>query len=175
MHKVKCYYCNEHFDRDKDPCEKVTGNRYAHKECYARNYNRDESFVDLIYSYLSKEVFIMLELSKTWYPTLKKQLDKYVEEEHYTYEGIYYALKYHYDIKKGDPQKSGGRIGIVPYVYDEAQVYFERQTKAGQKILTQFEQFQAKNQDQQIINIPPQKEKAPVLIDMNSILNGEED
>lgn len=174
MHKVKCYYCNEYFDRDADPCEKVTGNRYAHRECYSKNFNRDSSYIDLIYHYLSKEVFISLDLSKTWFPVLKKQLDKYIEENKYTYEGIYYALKYHYDVKKGDPQKSGGRIGIVPFVYDEAQNHFVREAQAGQRILTQFEQFQSQNKTQQTIYVPQAKEKTPSLIDMNSILDSED-
>ena len=32
-HFVKCYYCGEKFDRDKEEWAKVTANRYAHKKC----------------------------------------------------------------------------------------------------------------------------------------------
>ena len=30
---VKCLYCGKNFDKIKEPCEKVNGNRYAHLEC----------------------------------------------------------------------------------------------------------------------------------------------
>lgn len=33
MHKVKCFFCGKQFDRDKEPCVKVSEKRYAHIEC----------------------------------------------------------------------------------------------------------------------------------------------
>ena len=37
MHKVKCKYCQEIFDRDKEPFVKVSERRYAHKLCFEQN------------------------------------------------------------------------------------------------------------------------------------------
>lgn len=32
MHRVKCYYCGQYFDRDKEPAVKLENmNRYAHE------------------------------------------------------------------------------------------------------------------------------------------------
>lgn len=33
QHRVKCYYCGEYFDANKEECGKVNANRYAHKKC----------------------------------------------------------------------------------------------------------------------------------------------
>lgn len=36
-HPVKCYYCGERFDRDREPFIKVNGQRYAHQYCHAQH------------------------------------------------------------------------------------------------------------------------------------------
>ena len=84
-------------------------------------------------------------------PRIKQQIKKYVEEYGYTYSGIMKALIYYYEIKgnKFDFAKTNGGIGIVPFVYQEAQQYFkdlerkqkqikkagEKQTKVVEKII----------------------------------------
>lgn len=35
---VKCLYCKEVFDRNKEPFAKVSSNRYAHEQCAKNNY-----------------------------------------------------------------------------------------------------------------------------------------
>ena len=37
-------------------------------------------------------------------------------------------------VKKQSPEKSGNRIGIVPYVYNEAKEYYENMEKSKKKI-----------------------------------------
>ena len=40
MHRVKCYYCGQYFDRDKEPAVKLENmNRYAHEKCNLDNAN----------------------------------------------------------------------------------------------------------------------------------------
>ena len=36
-HPVKCYYCGERFDRDREPFVKVNGQRYAHQHCHTKH------------------------------------------------------------------------------------------------------------------------------------------
>ena len=170
MHKVKCYYCDEYFDRDKEPTEKVTSRRYAHKACYDKYYKKDDQYEELIYYYLSKEVFLGMILDSSWYQMLKRQLVKYVVDDGYTYEGIYQALRYHYDVKKGDPQKSGGRIGIVPYVYAEAQKYYTHKEKQSLAALEAFEKT-AKEATAIPVVIPHVAREPVKLLDMNSIFS----
>lgn len=177
MHKVKCYYCGEYFDRDKEPFELVTSRRYAHKYCYDQQYNHDEKYEELIYYYLSKEVFINLgiDLGTSWYQMLKRQLNKYIKDDQFTYEGIYNALRYHYSIRKGDPTKSNGRIGIVPYVYDEAQAFYLKQEQKAANTLKAYSEFRANAIDQPAVIVPQSESKKPQLIDMNSIFESEDD
>lgn len=46
MHKVKCFFCKQEFDRDKEPYVMVNARRYAHKKCAVGTENeqtiRDE-------------------------------------------------------------------------------------------------------------------------------------
>lgn len=51
-----------------------------------------------------------------------------------TYRGQLLALKYFYEVKKGDIKKSRGSIGIITYVYDEARVYYQNQAKKADEI-----------------------------------------
>ena len=37
-----------------------------------------------------------------------------------TAKGMYFALKYFYEIKKGDVSKSENGIGIIPHIYEDS-------------------------------------------------------
>lgn len=54
---------------------------------------------------------------------IEQQIMRYVLENQYTYEGIYNALWYWYYVKQNDVSRAHGRISIVPYIYDEAQLW----------------------------------------------------
>ena len=55
---------------------------------------------------------------------IRKQINQYIEEYHYTYSGIRKALYYFYEIKGNSIEKANGGIGIIPYIYNEAYDYF---------------------------------------------------
>ena len=48
---VKCLYCGEIFDRNKEPCQKI-GLRYAHQECYDLNFTEEDDYKEKIYQFL---------------------------------------------------------------------------------------------------------------------------
>ena len=50
------------------------------------------------------------------------------------YRGQLLTLKYFYEIKKNGKEKSKGSIGIIPFVYEEAKLYYERQAKKADDI-----------------------------------------
>lgn len=60
------------------------------------------------------------------------------------YKGQLLTLKYFYEVKKSSIAKSNGSIGIIPFVYLEAQNYYEKQAKRvdeiSKAIQTQLEQ-----------------------------------
>lgn len=132
-HKVKCYYCGEIFDRDKEASVAVPdkARRYAHKDCFEKNSKieqENEQYKIQLEEYI-KNLFGYKKLPEP----VKKQIRQYTIENNYSYLGILRALKYHYEIKHGSKEKAYGRIGIVPYVYDEAHNYYLALWQARQK------------------------------------------
>jgi hypothetical protein len=175
MHKVKCFYCQEIFDADIEPYEKVNARRYAHEECYFNNHKTDDDFIDLIYFYLKDEIFIGLEKAKNWWAVCDRQRKDFLAKNpEYSNEGIYYSLKYYYEVKRGSAVKSEGRIGIVPYVYEDAQDYFKGK-ELKNKILTQaFKKYATQNCKIEKIIIRQKEILKKDIIDMNSLLMEEE-
>lgn len=122
MSIVKCYYCEEKFDNEKEDYVKPNTNRYAHKECYKREYVEDEFWIEEIYSYFNSINF------NYNYQLVETQRKNFINKK-CTNKGIYLSLRYFYDVKKGDKTRANGGIGIVPYVYEEAKKYFFIQEK----------------------------------------------
>lgn len=139
----KCLYCGKDVDISNEEYRMPRTNRYAHLKCYNDCYNPDEEFISLIYKFLKEEVKISFD-----YPQCEKQRIHFITKLGYTNEGILNALKYFYLIKKNSPEKAGNRIGIVPYVYDEAKEYYnnlkQKQKKIGKSIEKQMKEDKIK-------------------------------
>lgn len=123
-HRVKCYYCGHTFDRDKEYCVQVPEKtrRYAHKDCYLKmiaTQRADEENKVKLEEYI-KNLFGYQTLPDK----VTKQIQQYITQNNYTYLGILKALKYFYEIKHGSKEKAFGKIGIVPYVYEDAHNYY---------------------------------------------------
>lgn len=80
------------------------------------------------------------------YPVSKwniTQMQKF-RSQGYPYRGQLLTLQYFYDIKKNSTKKSNGSIGIIPFVFDEARLYYQKQAKRadeiGEAIQRQLEQ-----------------------------------
>ena len=57
MHKCKCVYCQNIFDRDKLPFVQISERRYAHKECADKiqsQKTQDEKDYDALADYIEK-------------------------------------------------------------------------------------------------------------------------
>jgi len=130
-HKVKCYYCQQIFDRDKEPFVQVNGRRYAHKLCAEKAETHVEEVLD---DKGKLEQYIMHLFGDTYVsPRIRKQINDYVNTYNFTYSGILKALTYFYEIKDGDKDKANNGIGIVPYVYKDAFNYYYNLWLAQQK------------------------------------------
>ncbi len=139
-HKVKCYYCGQQFDRDKEEWVKVTANRYAHKNC-ALTKEEIQSQEDKDKAALEEYIIKLFNLDFVE-PRIQKQITKYRNEYNYSYSGILKSLKYFYEIKGNPIEKANGGIGIVPYVYKRAFDYYYALWQAQQKNATkQIEQY----------------------------------
>lgn len=118
--KVKCPYCNEWFLREEKDFILLPNGRYAHKKCVDTLGQKDKikNKIHQKISSLCKEQYSKQKVTK--------QINSYLKEGKSEI-GILRALEYWYDIKKGDPAKANGGIGIVSYIYGEAAEYFSQQ------------------------------------------------
>lgn len=122
MHKVKCLYCGQVFDRDKEPFVQVSARRYAHWACAQSEDDKilqDEKDRNELYDYI-KALFN----TNTVDLRIHKQIKKFKDEYEYTYSGMRKALVYFYEIKGNPIEKANGGIGIIPYVYRKAYEYY---------------------------------------------------
>lgn len=121
-HMVKCFYCGEIFDASTTPYVKPNSRRYAHKTCAQtaeENKTQEEKDRQLLENYI-KKLFGINCIS----PKIKKQIETFRKDNNYSYTGMYKTLKYFFEIKGNSIEKANGGIGIVPFVYDEAYLYW---------------------------------------------------
>lgn len=116
--KVKCPVCQEQFYREDCDFE-TDGRRYYHKECFAQ-VEQDKIIVQEIHEKMRKLLGENYSQAK-----ITRQINTLVKEGK-TKQGIKLTLDYWYDIKKESAEKAAGGIGIVSYIYPEAQKYWER-------------------------------------------------
>jgi hypothetical protein len=130
-HLVKCAICNEVFDTNITDFVKVNSRRYAHASCALGaegKKSQEQKDKEQLELYI-KELFGI----KTFTPKIRKQLNVYINEKHYTYSGIYKTLKYFFEVKKNPIEKANGGIGIVDFVYQEAFLYWRAIWEAQQQ------------------------------------------
>ena len=153
-HPVICYYCGETFDRDREPFIKIQERRYAHKNCAEQSGEDLKELEEYI-----KKVFCENEINAK----IKKQLAEFRKEYHYTYSGILKTLKWWFEVQGGSIDKSLGGIGIVPYIYKEAEQYYYKIFEAQKKNIN-------KNINQEVIEItitPPEKDNKIKLFNLD--------
>lgn len=128
-HNVKCVYCKEVFDRDKEPYVEVSQRRYAHKVCAEAaaaqltpaEKARQEEEQDL----KKLEHYIMHLFNETFVNVkIRKQIMDYRKNYGYTYSGILKSLQWWFEIKKNSLESANDGIGIVPYIYKQASDYY---------------------------------------------------
>ena len=125
-----CRVCKVEIDKEKDDWIMPSKNWYYHRKCYndwkQSTPATDEEYRAFIYDFIARDLKVSYD-----YHMCKAQIDKFVKEGK-TVKGIFFTLKYFYEIKHGDWNKGHGGIGIVPFVYNEACTYWvaqERKTK----------------------------------------------
>ncbi len=116
MAMVTCGGCKIKFDRAIHEAEFIKGKWY-HEGC--AQIKKDKMKLD---AYICKTFQL-----KSPGPTNNILIKKYKEEKGYSFTGMLNALKYFYEIKKHPTDKSEERVGIIPYVYNDAQEYFRIQ------------------------------------------------
>lgn len=134
-HYVKCAYCQEQFDRDKEPAVMVSPRRYAHQRCFENVKIHAPELV----GYKNQEDLDKEELEKYLQnlfdenplnPKVKKQLIQFRRNYKFTYKGMLNTLKWWFDITGHSVDLANNGIGIIPYIYEDAKTYYQNLTKA---------------------------------------------
>jgi len=118
---VKCLYCGEQFDRLSVPNVKI-GRRYAHQKCY--DNQSEEELKE------QKDKHDFFEYIKEIYGddynfiSISKQAENYIKQYNFTYSGMLKSLKWFYEVKNNSKESANGRIGIIPYIYEDAKKYY---------------------------------------------------
>lgn len=131
MARVKCFFCGEYFDREKEPCVKVKERRYAHQACFNNQdaqLIQEEKDKDMFYKYV-KHIYG----ANYNYMMINKQAESFIKEYGYTWSGMAGTLHWFYDINHGSVEDGHGGVGIIPYVYDQAKEYYLTISKAEEK------------------------------------------
>ncbi len=148
---VKCFYCNQTFDRNTTEYVAVRSRRYAHKSCadaHNESMSQEEHDLEVLQNYI-KKLFKIDKLSAK----INSQIKDYHENRQYSYRDIYKSLLYFYDVKQNPIEKANNGIGIVPYVYDDAKNYYLAIWMAQQQnIAKPIEQYKPNTIE---IHIPP--------------------
>ena len=183
---VMCRYCKEKIDRantvENIDWVKPANNMYYHPSCLqeqevwskkkAKDITAeadDEEWFHILYDYLKRDIKISIDFIKfqnQWKNFLKKNM---------TAKGIYFCAKYFYEIKKGDPSKSEGGIGIIPYIYEEGKNYWHQRNVKDRGVVARIEQqiLDAALQEKIIVRKKTQAKFKPKY-DLNLIADLEE-
>ena len=124
---VVCHFCKKTFNKDVVPYEQLSDSRYAHRTCFLKEATRERTDEEKLYDYI-------MDLFKLDYipPQIKKQLNSYIEQYHFTYSGMLKALTYWHEVKKNPIQQDKG-VAILPFVYQQAYNYYYAIWEARQK------------------------------------------
>ena len=168
---VKCRICKKQFNRlDPNLIEgvdyvKPSERMYYHKKCYDDYQNSkldvhasmtDELWFQAAWDFLRRELkydFNFVKVRKQWESFLKNKM---------TAKGMYFALKYFYEIKKNDVTKSENGIGIIPHIYEDSHTYWLEREYRDRGVVAAIEKQILESQNQNIIDVRIKKVKRQV-------------
>lgn len=134
-HMVTCRICKKRFDTETEETVLIGQKSYYHKSCYdewkgskdnAGARNQDENFwYEAMVDYLYRDV----KLGDIDFSKIYSQWKAFIKKGS-TPKGIYFAIRYFYDVMHGDREKALGGIGIVPSIYNQSAEYWvDRENK----------------------------------------------
>lgn len=186
-HIVHCRVCKGKIDTNSETnWVKPTNRMYYHTDCYndfAKKKEKlangdgisleaaDDFWRDATYYYFQRDLKISLDYRKfisQWNNFLKKGR---------TGKGLYFSLRYFYEIAKGDPKKSENGIGIADYIYEEGTNYWGERNQRDKGICDRIEEQIRRSREVEVkvvvqTKTPKNKKKT---INLADIANMEDD
>ncbi len=185
---VHCRICKAAIDRDKETgWVEPTPKWFYHTSCYEDFANKkgkiregdisaeveDDIWKSAVYEYLKRDLKMSVNYVKftsQWNNFLKKNM---------TAKGIYFALRYFYEIAHGDPSKSENGIGIVPHIYNEGTEYWGNRNQRDKgicaRIEAQIKQAEAEARRTVVVHKQRKPQKSKFEIDISIIAELEDD
>ena len=154
----KCPVCNNEV-KEEDAIYNTKTKRYYHELCYQSLLDRKKlcDYICEIYGYKGPS------------PKMYQQMTAYYERG-ISYSDMLLALKYFYEVEKGDPNKSQQGIGIIPYVLDRAKEYASLEELEKNKLIEKFEQNAIQDKPIKVVTVQQQEKiKSRKSIDINSL------
>lgn len=133
-HLVICPYCKEQFDAQPADENKIwvkVNRRYAHISCrneYLANQTQEERDAEEFFKY-TKDLF-----GEDYdYVQTRRLAESYQKKYEYSFSGMLKSLKWFFEVEGNSIEKSHGSIGILPYIYRDAEKYYYNLYLAQQK------------------------------------------
>jgi ribosomal protein L37E len=184
---VHCRRCGLEIDRDNQNDWMMAGKGwYYHISCYEDFVKKkgaitegdinmeveDDIWKSAVYDYLRKDLKMSVNYVKfnsQWNNFLKKNM---------TAKGIYFCLRYFYEIAHGDPKKSENGIGIVPHIYDEGTSYWGERNQRNKgicaRIEAQIKQMEEQKKNVVVVHRKRQPKKNKREIDLSTLADMED-
>ena len=175
-----CPFCGKAVDKNGFNCIKnniqgLDTRSYYHIQCHrlaqttpkeewpykifkAQQKNSDlDIWAENIYDYMLMEQRIMPDMMR-----IKSQMKNF-EKKGMRPKGIFLSIRYFYEVvSKNGEDKSEGGIGIVPYVYEKAQAYWEEKARRDDQIVQKIEHQIKEMKEKKLKTVPyAQKKRQP--------------
>ena len=153
----KCPHCNNEV-KEEDEIYNTKTKRYYHEFCYNELLERKKlcDYVCELLNYKKLSVRIYQQMANYY-------------ERGVSYTNMLLALKYFYEIKKRDINKSQGGIGIIPYVLDEAKEFATLEKIEQDKLIAKFETNAIEKKETIIVHVIERNNKQRKNIDINTL------
>ena len=168
-----CRICGLLLNLKEDDWIKPVNNYYYHRDCYNKwkksDPAKDEEYEDLIYDFIKRDMHFDYDYWKC-----ETQLKKF-KKDGMTLKGVFFALKYFYEVCHGDWSKGHGGIGIVPYIYEDSYRYWARKEQEQKGAIAEIEQQMLEAHQREVKKVlAPQPKKKKKEVDL-SVLGEMED
>jgi hypothetical protein len=161
---VLCRVCKKEIDRNTETDWIMPSKNYFyHKKCHEDWVEKkddlhakatDNEWHDAMIYYLAHVIKAPIDYKKT-----ESQWKNFLKQNK-TAKGIYFAIRYFYDVQKGDKEKSLGGIGIVSSIYDDSRAYWYSREEKEHGICARIEEQMRQQVEQKKIVVKQAKRKS---------------
>ena len=164
---VVCRWCGEKFDKNDETVDWImpAKNQYYHTKCLEQKNTEGAIRTGDTFETWRRNIFDFIErdLKKECnYTLITQQLKNFKKKNpDWTYKGMFFALKWFYEVKHGNWDKSNNGVGILPYIYKEGTSYWREMEQKSKGIVAQIEAQMEQRANREVIVITEKKKGRP--------------